>query len=85
MRRRRWRGSTVGTGIFSILSSCGQADLAHQVETQQDEEDHPDTDENFTVEEFPVPDQVGIGEEFHTECELEETEDNLYRVEPAAG
>ena len=58
--------------------------LAEQVDAHQGEDDNPEGQVNLAVQDAPAPVEVGHLQEFQSEGQLEEGEDDLDRVEPAA-
>ena len=59
-----------------------ETDLAEEVDAQEDEEHNPDGEEYLAVEDAPAVGEVGDGEEFKREDELDEAQDDLDGVEP---
>ena len=69
--------------MCSTGSSPLELDLAEEVEAKECEHYDPDCEVNLSVKDTPVVSLVSNAEELQTEGNLDESEDNLHRVEPA--
>ena len=61
-----------------------ETQFAKEVETEEGEDDNPEGEVDFAVEETPAAVEVGLLEELESERQFEEGEDDLDGVEPGA-
>jgi len=58
--------------------------FAQQVHPHEKENHDPEGQINFPVEDVPVICLVGDTEKLQSQCQLKETKDYLYRIQPSA-
>ena len=61
-----------------------ELELADKVEAEHAEDDDPESEEHFAVEQSPTVSEVGYREELEGESQLNESEHDLDGVHPAA-
>ena len=59
--------------------------LPEQVKSHHEENNNPERQIDFPVEDMPVIRLVGNAQEFKSERQFQEAQDDLHRIEPSAG